>query len=37
LKNDDLCSELLLSKEGMRFDQKLKDKELQEKKKSEEN
>ena len=29
MRNNDLCDELILSKEGMRFDQKLKDAEAE--------
>ena len=35
MRNNDICDELILSKEGMRFDQKLKDAELESQRKDE--
>lgn len=35
MRNNDICDELILSKEGMRFDQKLKDAELERQRKDE--
>ena len=35
MRNNDICDELILSKEGMRFDQKLKDAELETQRKDE--